>query len=528
MFRRFLAAGIAAAALTGAMLPAVADARTLRWASQNDLLTWDPHAQNHQTTLAFLGHVYEGLVRYDRSYQIEPSLATAWQQVSPTQMRFTLRRNVKFHDGTPFTADDVVFSLQRAAAPPSNMTVYVQGIQEVKKVDDFTVDLILSGPNPVLLRQLTDARIMSRAWAVKNKAEKAQNYTAKEESFSARNANGTGPYMLKEWSPDVRTVLVENTGWWDKKSGNVTELVYTPIKADATRVAALLSGQIDLLTDPAPQDVARLKQDGSIKVIEGAENRTMFFGLDQARDELLYGQKGKNPFKDVRVRKALYQAIDIETIRRNTMRNLSIPAGTMIAPSVHGWSKEADARWPYDPEAARKLLAEAGQQNLEFTLDCPNNRYVNDEEICQAVVAMWAKIGVKARLNAMPFATYIAKILKRDTSAYMLGWGVATFDALYSLQSLVRSPAADGKGADGTYNLGAYSNPQIDRLIDGIKVETDAAKRDGMIREALKLHHEDVGHLPLHHQVRPWAMRRNVTVEHRADDRPISAWSKVD
>ena len=149
-------------------------------------------------------------------------------------------------------------------------------------------------------------------------------------------ANGTGPYRLRERQPNVRTTFVRNGNYWGKIEGNVSEVIFTPIGNDATRVAALLSGQIDLLTDPAPQDVVRLKQDGTIKVIEGAENRTMFFGLDQARDELLYGQKGKNPFKDVRVRKALYQAIDIETIRRNTMRNLSIPAGTMIAPSVHG------------------------------------------------------------------------------------------------------------------------------------------------------------------------------------------------
>ena len=520
----------AAALLVGAMaMGATAFAKTLRWAGQNDLLTFDPHAQNHQTTLAFLAHVYEGLVRYNKDFQIEPALATSWQQISPTQWRFNLRRNVKFHDGAPFTADDVVFSFERAAAPPSNMTVYVQGIKEVKKVDDYTVDLILAGPNPVLLRQITDARIMNRAWATKNRAERAQNYAAKEESFAARNANGTGPFVLKIWEPDVRTVMVENAGWWDKKQGNVTEVVFTPVRADATRVAALLSGQVDLLPDPAPQDVARLRQDPNIKVIDGAENRTIFIGLDQARDELLYGQKGKNPFKDVRVRRALYQAIDIETIRRTTMRGLSLPAGTMIAPSVHGWTAEADKRYPYDPEAAKKLLAEAGYPNgIEFTLDCPNNRYVNDEEICQAIVAMWARVGVKARLNAMPFATYIAKILKRDTSAYMLGWGVATFDALYSLQSLIRTPPADGKGADGTYNLGVYSNPKMDALIDAIKTETDVAKRDALIRDALKLHHDDVGHLPIHHQIRPWAMRKNVSTEHRADDRPNNTWTRID
>jgi peptide/nickel transport system substrate-binding protein len=519
------------AALVGATLAigSTASAKTLRWAGQNDLLTFDPHGQNHTTTHAFLQHVYEALVRYDKNFQVEPALATSWRQLSPTQWRFNLRRNVKFHDGAPFTADDVVFSYERCAAPPSNLAIYVQGIKEVKKVDDFTVDLILDGPNPVLLRQITDARILNKAWAVKHKTERAQNYAAKEESYAARNANGTGPFMLKSWEPDVRTVMVENPNWWDKKSGNVTEVVFTPIKSDPTRMAALLSGQVDLVTDPAPQDLARLRQDPNIKIAEGTENRTIFLGMDQARDELLYGQKGKNPFKDVRVRKALYQAIDIEAIRRATMRGLSIPAGTMIAPMVHGWSAEADKRHPFDVEASKKLLAEAGYPNgIEFTLDCPNNRYVNDEEVCQAIVAMWAKAGVKAKLNAMPFATYIAKITKRDTSVYMLGWGVATFDALFSLQSLIRTPPKDGKGGDGTYNLGTYSNPKMDALIDAIKIETYARKRDVLIRDALKLHHDEVGHLPLHHQVRPWATRKNVTVMQRADDRPINYWTQVD
>jgi peptide/nickel transport system substrate-binding protein len=518
-----LAAGLAMVA------QAPAQAKTLRWAAQNDLLTFDPHAQNHQTTLNFQMHVYEALTRYTKDYQVEGALATTWQQVTPTQWRFNLRRGVKFHDGTPFTADDVVFSYNRASTPPSNMTSATTGIKEVKKIDDFTVELILTGPNPVLLRQIIEARIMSRAWSEKNKVEKAQDYKAKEETFAARNANGTGPYLLKTWQADVKIELTLNKNWWDKMEGNVDEVVFTPVKSDGTRVAALLSGDVDIITDPPPQDVARLRQTPALKVLDGGENRTIFFGMDQFRDELQYSSvKGKNPLKDRRVRLALHEAIDADAIKRTLMRGLSIPAGMMIAPQVHGWAAELDKRPAVDVEGAKKLLADAGYPSgFEVTLDCPNNRYVNDEEICQAVASMWAKIGVKARLNAMPFATYIPKILKFDTSIYMLGWGVSTFDALYSLQALQRTVDPKG-GADGSYNLGRYSNPKVDALIDGIKIETDVAKRDAMIRDVYKLLNDEVAYLPIHHQIRPWAMKTNVTTVHRADDRQEAKWVRID
>ena len=518
-----------AAGLTLGMAPSAPQAKTLKWAAQNDLLTFDPHGQNHQTTLNFQMHVYEALTRYSKDYKVEGALATGWQQQSPTQWRFNLRRNVKFHDGSPFTADDVVFSYKRAGTPPSNLTSSVTGIKEVKKIDDFTVDLILEGPNPVLLRQIIEARIMSRTWAEKNKVEKAQDYKAKEETFAARNANGTGPYMLKSWQADVKIELTRNPNWWDKMEGNVDEVVFTPVKSDGTRVSALLSGDVDIITDPPPQDVAKLRQSPNLKVLDGGENRTIFFGMDQFRDELQYSSvKGKNPLKDVRVRKALHLAIDAEAIKRTLMRGQSIPAGMMIAPQVHGWSAELDKRSPVDVAGATKLLADAGYpQGFEVTLDCPNNRYVNDEEICQAVASMWAKIGIKAKLNAMPFATYIPKILKNDTSIYMLGWGVSTFDALYSLQALQRTVDPKG-GADGSYNLGRYSNPQVDKLIDGIKIETDVAKRDALIRDAYKILNDDVSHLPIHHQIRPWAMKKNVTTVHRADDRQEAKWIRID
>jgi peptide/nickel transport system substrate-binding protein len=236
--------------------------------------------------------------------------------------------------------------------------------------------------------------------------------------------------------------------------------------------------------------------------------------------------KGKNPFQDIRVREALYRAIDVDAIKRAVMRGLSAPTGTMIAPQVHGWAESVHKRVPYDPEKSRALLKEAGYDGtLNFTLDCPNNRYINDEAICQAVVGMWAKVGVKATMNAMPRSTYFPKVQSFDTSAYLFGWGVPTFDAMYSLQNLIRTK---GEGADGMYNLGGYSNKELDAIIDRIKTETDPAKRDADIITVLEGHAKDFGHIPLHDQVIPWAMRKNVTVIHRADNRLVADWVKVD
>ncbi len=515
-------------ALAACMAVGAAHAATMRWAGANDILTVDPHAQNHQTTHAFLQQIYEGLVRYDKNYQVQPALATKWTQVSPTQVRFELRKGVKFHDGAPFTADDVVFSITRLMTPPSNMQSAVQGVKEVRKVDDYTVDLILKGPDPVLLRELTEARIMNKAWAEKNNSVKAQDYAGKEENFASRNANGTGPFILVGWQPDVKVTMKKNPNWWDKPTGNVDEVVFTPIKSAATRSAALISGQVDFVVDPPPQDLARMKASPDIKLVEGAENRTIYLGLDQFRDELPgAGTPGKNPLKDKRVRQALYQAIDSAGLHSRTMRNLSVPAGTMVAPMVHGWSKQLDERAAkYDVEAAKKLLADAGYpQGFALKLDCPNDRYVNDEAICQAVTAMWTRIGVKTTLQTAPMSQFVSRVMNNDVSAYLFGWGVATFDALYTLDALMSTK--DGKTSAGSYNGGRISDSKLDATISQIKVEMDASKRDALINDALQRVKDEYYYLPLHHQIRPWAMRKNVDTPHRADDRPMPNWTTI-
>ena len=353
-----------------------------------------------------------------------------------------------------------------------------------------------------------------------------QDYKAKEDNYASRNVNGTGSYKITGWTPDQRITMVVNKDWWDKATSNVTEVIYTPIKSDPTRVAALLSGDVDMLTDLPTQDVARLRADQKLKIVDGHEVRTIYIALDQFSPELKYSDvKGKNPFKDKRVREALSIAIDREAIKRNTMRGLSIPAGIMVAPGVNGNTPDIDVPAKVDAERAKKLLADAGYPNgFEFQLNCPNNRYVNDEEICQNLVGMWARIGVKTKLVAESMATFIQKVQNFDTSAYLLGWGVATFDAQYTLQSLIRTRTT---GADGNFNFNRISEPKLDALVDAMKTETDVAKRNALIRDALVLTRDEVLNIPLHHQLRPWAMKKGVTTIHRADDRPEARFTSV-
>ena len=520
-----LKALLATAALAvAAVLPV--QAQTLRWAAQNDILTLDPHSQNHATTNAILMHAYEGLTRYNARYEVEPALATKWTLINPTQVRFELRKGVKFHDGSPFTADDVIFSLGRIKQPQGTMQIYVTDIKEIRKIDDHTIDMILNAPAPLLLRNIIDFRIMSKAWAEKNNTANVQDYKAKEENFASRNVMGTGAYRITGWQPEQRITMTINPDWWDKHQGNVREVIYTPIKSDPTRVAALLSGDVDMLTDLPTQDVARLRADSKLKIVDGPEVRTIFLAPDMGSPELKYSNiKGKNPFADKRVRQALSMAIDRDAIRRNIMRGLSIPAGIMVAPGVNGNTPDLDTPTKVDVDGAKKLLAEAGYPDgFEFRLNCPNNRYVNDEEICQAILAMWARIGVRAQLMAENMATFIQKVQNFDSSMYLLGWGVATYDAQYAIQSLARTRTS---GADGNFNFSKVSDPVVDRLTDAMKTETDTAKRDAMIKEALQRIKDEVLLIPIHHQMRPWAMKAGVTTVHRSDDRPEARFTSL-
>ncbi len=519
-------APIAAAALAALLLAAGAHAKTLRTADQGDAVSMDPHSLNETTQLGFTGNVYEPLVMRDASLKLAPALATSWKQLSPTVWRFELRRGVRFHDGTPFTADDVVFTFQRAADPGSDMRGVVGQVKEVRKVDEHAVEVVTTAPVPILPDSLTSFYMMSKAWCETNGATRPVDKRKGVENAASVRANGTGPFRLRSREPGVRTVLVRNPQYWGKIEGNVTEVVWTPIGNDATRVAALKSGEIHLMQPVPVQDVDRLKQDPNVKVMQGPELRTIFLGMDSKRDELLYSNvKGKNPFKDRRVRQAVYQAIDIEAIRTRIMRGAATPTNLMIAPGVNGFNAELNRRPPHDPEAARRLLAEAGYPGgFEVRMNCPNDRYVNDGEICQAVAGMLARVGVKVNLEAETKNTYFPKILSRNTSFYLLGWTPTTYDAHNTLFNIMATP----EGGRGVFNLGSWSNPRFDALTAQIGVETDPAKRKAMIDEAMKIHADEFGHVPLHQQALAWAARKNVATVQRADNMIMYRYATVD
>ena len=497
-----------AAFLAGTAPPAFAV--TLRVSNQGDVQSMDPHSLNESLQLSFTGNVYDTLVARDKKMNLEPSLATKWTQTGPTVWRFDLRQGVKFHDGTPFTADDVIFSFKRAAGIGSDMKGYTNPIKEVRKAGEFAVDIETNTPFPILPDTLTALAVMSKKWCEDNKAEQAVDRRKGIENTASFKANGTGPFRLKERQPSVRTVIVKNFTWWDKAEGNIDEVVFTPIGNDATRVAALLSGETDLM-EPVPlQDVERLKGSG-FTVLQGPELRTIFLGMDQKRDELLYSNiKGKNPFKDVRVRRAFYLAIDEETIKSRVMRGAALPTALMVGAAVRGFQVDMNKRPAYDAEAAKKLLAEAGYPNgFEVSMNCPNDRYVNDLAICQAVAANLARVGIKINLAAETKVTYFPKILRRDTSFYLLGWTPSTVDAHDTLQAIMASPTDKGQGQ---FNLGAYSNPKLDELTSKIQSETDQGKRNEYIREAFKIHQDDVGHIPLHQQALAWGYSNKVSL----------------
>jgi peptide/nickel transport system substrate-binding protein len=495
----------------------MAQAQTVRIGNQGDALSMDPHSLNESLQLSVTGNVYEPLVTRDKDLKLVPALATSWKQTSPTVWRFELRKGVTFHDGRPFTADDVIFSLARGAGDGSDMRSYTNDIKDVRKLGDFAVEIETKAPFPILPNQLSFFYILSKGWCEENQATKPVDRRKGIENTASFKANGTGPFRLRERQPGVKTSFVRNGNYWGKIEGNVINVEYTPVGNDATRVAALLSGQVDVI-EPAPlQDVARIAASGKARVLQGPELRWIFLGMDQARDELLYSSvKGKNPFKDTRVRQAFYQAIDINGIQKTVMRGASTPAALLIGPGVNGYDASLDTRLPYDPDAAKKLLAEAGYpEGFEVSMNCPNDRYVNDSNICQAVAANLARIGVKINLQAETKGTYFPKILRRDTSFYLLGWSPSTYDAHNVLNAIMR--CVDSKGS-GQFNLGAYCNPKVDELTLKIQSETDKVKRDAMIKEAFQLHASDIGHLPMHQQALAWGVSNHVQLTQRADN----------
>jgi len=501
---------------------ATASAETLRWARSGDALTLDPHAQNEGPTHTIRHQMYEPLIIRDMTGAFEPALATDWapSDSDPNVWVFNLRKGVKFHDGADFTAEDVVFSFERAKQPNSDMKELIGSITEVRAIDDHTVEIVTDGPNPILPSNLTNLFIMDKGWAEANDTVNVQDIEGGEITYATTKANGTGPYILKSREPDVRTVMTKNDNYWgvDQFPMEVTEIIYTPIQNASTRVAALLSGEVDFLQDMPVQDIERVNRTDGNVVKQAPQNRVIFFGMNLGADDIEADNvDGKNPLADVRVRKAMSMAINRDAIQQVVMRGQSQPAGMIAPPFVNGWTEAMDSESKTDIAQAKQLLTQAGYPDgFSIRLDCPNDRYVNDEAICQAVVGMLGQIGIKVNLDAKPKAQHFPLITNGETDFYMLGWGVPTYDSEYVFNFLVHGRESD----IGSWNGTGYNNEALNAKIKSLASNTDLQARNEDIAEIWRVVQDEQLYIPVHHQVLNWGMSDKVGIEVDPEDQP--------
>lgn len=503
--------------LTTALSSAPVQAATFRWANDGDVNAMDPATRQETVQLSFLSNIYEPLVRRNSKLELEPALATSWEQTSPTVWRFHLRQGVKWQDGSPFTADDVVFTWKRVEAPDSQMRAPLSVVKEARKIDDYTVDFETNQPDPIFLQEQTNLLIMSKAWCEAHNSTEPV-FIGKADNYALHNAMGTGPYKLVSREPDRKTVVERNPLWWDKPTGNADRVEFNVISSAPTRVAALLSGEVDMIYSVPPQDIARIRQTDGLKILQTPELRTIYLGFDMNRPELPSSNiKDKNPWQDVRVREAVALAIDEQAIASRVMLGLGHPTWEMWGPGVNGYDAALDVRPKVDPAKSKALLKDAGYPDgFRVGMDCPNDRYVMDEQICTAIVSMLARIGIKVDLTAQTKSKFFTKINSPNynTDFFLLGWTPATYDAHNVLYTLLGTR----NGKRGEVNDGGYSNPELDTLTDKIAVETDPAKRTAMIVEAIKILQKDIPTVPLHQQVIVWAAKQNVEMAQLADN----------
>ena len=492
-----------------------ADARAIKWVRSQDALTLDPHAQNEGPTHGLTHQIYEPLILRDQQGKAIPALAESWGiTADPLVWEFRLRKGVTFHDGTPFTADDVIYSFDRARQPSSDMKSLLSAVDTMTKVDDTTLRIKTKGPNPIFPSNLNDLFIMSKSWTEKHKAGKVQDFKAGETNFSVSNSNGTGPFVLVSREPGTKTVLRRFEEYWGrgKVPLDITEITYLPIKSDKERVAALLSGDIDFLQDVPVQEIPKLSTDPKLVVNVGAENRSIFLGMNVGAKELKSSDiKDRNPFAEKKVRQAINMTINRAAIQKTTMRGQSLPTGVIAPPGINGFPKELDVIPPVDAAKAKVLLAEAGYpQGFAVKLDCPNDRYVNDEQICQAVATQLAPIGINVTLVTQSKSLYFPQIQRTppETDFYLLGWAVPTFDSHYVFAFLFHTRT----DKEGGWNATRYSNPEVDKLIDGLSQETDLTKRNQTIAQIWRTVHEETIYIPLHVQTVAYAMKPDLEI----------------
>lgn len=498
--RQFLASAALLAACSAGQ------AEVLKWGANRDIGSLDPYSYGDSFTINVLNHTYEGLVRYDKDLKIEPALAVSWEILEDqVTWRFKLRPDVTFHNGNAFTAEDVVASLERVSHETSPLKGNLPAYVSSSVVDDLTLDIVLNGTYPLLLNDLTNIHIFDKQWLVENDAELPTDIGAGTEGYATYNTNGTGPFIVESRQPDAKTVFVVNPDWWDTPVHNLTGFELLPVTSAATRVAALLSGEISFTNDAPVQDLPRLAAAPGVNVLEGVDLRTVMIGMSY-RDTLESG--ADNPFKDLKVRQALYQAIDMEQLQKKVMRGKSRNAGAVVAPPIPGYAESLDERMAFDEDAARALLAEAGvPEGFAFDFNCLQDGLVNEEQICQAIASMWSRIGLAPRLDVAPRAVQTPKRTGGQADVYTLGWAtLPMLDAYSPLLQIFHSR----EGNSGVFNWGDWSFPELDTLVQSAGSELDLDKRLAMETEALQIVKDEIIMIPLHQQPMAWATTEGV------------------
>lgn len=493
--------GICLLALCIVCVPA--HAKTLKMAYDADPVSLDPQEQLSGGTLQLAHMVFDPLVRWRKDFSFEPRLAERWERLSSTTTRFYLRRGVFFHSGNEFTAADVVWTFDRLKNSPDFKGLFAPFKQAVK-VDSHTVDLVTERPYPLVLNLATYIFPMDSAFytgADKRGRDKSE-LVKHGASFASTNASGTGPYTISAREQGVRVEFARSPGYWDKASpGNVGQIVLTPIKEGPTRVAALLAGDVDFIAPVPPADLER---------VEGSEGFTLVTMTGTRIITLQLNQKRVEAFRDPRVRRAIAYAVNNAGIVKKIMRGFATPAAQQSPPGYPGHNPGLKPR--YDPRRARELMKEAGfEQGFAVTMMAPNNRYVNDYRIAEAVAAMLAKIRITVELKTMPKAQYWPKFDERAADIMMIGWHSDTEDSANFSEFLVMTP--DEKTGYGQYNSGHYSNPTVDKLVLQSQSMTDAEARAEMLRDVERILYEDAAFIPLHWQHLAWAARKGVRIE---------------
>ncbi len=494
-----------ASIFAGALLAfsmASAQAATLKMAYDADPVSLDPYEQLSGGTLQLSHMTYDPLVRWDRNLGFEPRLAESWERIDENTMRFHLRKGVKFHSGNDFTAKDVAFTFKRLQESPDFKGVFAP-FKALNVIDDYTVDMVTTEPFPLILNNATYLFPMDSAYFTGDDENgKPKDQLVKHgDSFASRHISGTGPYTVTYREQGVKVEFQRNPSYWDTKSpGNVDNIVLTPIKEAPTRVAALLSGDVDFIAPVPPTDHDRIKENDKVDLVTMGGTRIITFQMNQERVEA---------FKDARVRLAVNYAINQEGIVKKIMKDFATPAAQFSPKGYLGYNESLKPR--FDLKKAKELMKEAGYENgFSITMMAPNNRYVNDEKIAQAVASMLSKINIKVDLKTLPKAQYWPEFDARAADMMMIGWHSDTEDTNNFFEFLAACPNAD-TGA-GQYNSGNYCNKKVDEMIAQANTETDREKRAAIMQEMEKIVYDEAGFVPLHWQNLSWGARKGVDI----------------